>query len=198
MKDCSGRPGFYFEPLPQRDRERYFAWGPVGDKGHTYRRWYVEIIDPRFGVPTVRGLVQAYNEAEAELKFDPEKIKGKVVRLEPAPYAKCYLTDPEKFDEFMRKEVKELLPLDTTSAFNELQRIALDTYEYGEFAHLADDYLGTGMKRLDRCGDGLITWIVKELEDVETVGEGTRRMLVAIRQITQVIEGLRKSEEIGS
>jgi hypothetical protein len=78
----------------------------------------------------------------------------------------------------------------TLMRINELQRVLLDTYADGEFAHLKRS------EDLRECGDGLLKFLFYELDEdcsleaedraLDAVAVATQRLLTAVAQINHV------------
>jgi hypothetical protein len=79
---------------------------------------------------------------------------------------------------------------------NQFQKAVLATYGNGDFAHLAETTFVSHAEfnqALAKCGDTLLTFIVKELsttEGCEDLEEALDRMATARRDIVQVEQAL--------
>lgn len=75
-------------------------------------------------------------------------------------------------------------------ALNKAQKRVLEVYEGGEFANLAKHTSRTFGWALERCGDGLLRFIVREVSNDEGctgVAEARRRLQVAKAQLESLI-----------
>lgn len=81
--------------------------------------------------------------------------------------------------ECVAKKVVVARNLVDTAPFDEIQRLVLQSYEKGEFAHLAP-------QEVVDCGDGLLKFLLVELsqqEDCENFEVAVNRVETAIRQL---------------
>ncbi len=75
-------------------------------------------------------------------------------------------------------------------AFNEAQRILLSNYADGDFAYLLTDYptIESFQQELARCGDGMLRFLLSELDDAE----GCEDLATADERLDQAIDELNK------
>lgn len=74
--------------------------------------------------------------------------------------------------------------------FNPYQKAVLRIYEEGEYADM------TTMDEVEQAGDGLFTFIMRELgEDCDSQAEAERRIEVAINQLDEVFDRLEQEIE---
>ena len=86
-------------------------------------------------------------------------------------------------------------------ALSEPQKIALATYSDGEFAHMLDSTDEAELATdLERCGDGLLRFLMIELassEGAHTLSDGQRRVQAAICDLVEVQDAIELEMEKG-
>ena len=87
-----------------------------------------------------------------------------------------------------------LAPRPSQTWFNKPQRLFLENYDEGEFAHISNACTETEFRTaVAECGDGLVKFFITELADSESckdLATAVTRMRAAQRQIDDVVEAL--------